>query len=414
MLNQTPIQAFLHAQPAREYTLPPITPDSSFEDLLARQNYLQASGIMDRLDAETAESCTRLLIHDGPHVIKGAAKGAVKAFNPVNLAHGACVMAKQTSAAAGFILLQAARLETAQELAATQPEQAQVILEQYNAANAAVVEGAIQIGHEFAAHMSTMSREERIEFIAETLAEVALTKSSTKFWLAATGKALNAAGKGVRKIAQVVEEVNPAKPKAIAATPEGIMLDAAEVLETEANPIAEVAKLQEGAAVEGKAATQGMQAAEDAPKVTEPSQVHEVPAAEGMQEHNPLDRRNMTPEQLEAEAARKAQGKAIRDRGKVFENQLQERFGGHGSFKVDGREFDGAFENIWYEAKSGRYWDVLTSSPAKLESFKSAMGQRLNIAKQHGAQLKLFSNSPIPEFIKDWLTKKGIEFLEIL
>jgi len=42
------------------------------------------------------------------------------------------------------------------------------------------------------------------------------------------------------------------------------------------------------------------------------------------------------------------------------------------------------------------------------------MGQRLNIAKQHGAQLKLFSNSPIPEFIKDWLTKKGIEFLEIL
>jgi hypothetical protein len=280
MLNQTPLQEFLHAQPAREYTLPPITPDSSFEDLLARQNYLQASGIMDRLDAETAESCTRLLIHDGPHVIKGAAKGAVKAFNPVNLAHGACVMAKQTSAAAGFILLQAARLETAQELAATQPEQAQVILEQYNAANAAVVEGAIQIGHEFAAHMSTMSREERIEFIAETLAEVALTKSSTKFWLAATGKALNAAGKGVRKIAQVVEEVNPAKPKAIAATPEGIMLDAAEVLETEANPIAKVAKLQEGPAVEGRAAAQGVQAAEDAPKVTEPGQVHEVPAIE--------------------------------------------------------------------------------------------------------------------------------------
>jgi hypothetical protein len=278
MLNQTPLQELLHAQPAREYTLPPITPDSSFEDLLARQNYLQASGIMDRLDAETAESCTRLLIHDGPHVIKGAAKGAVKAFNPVNLAHGACVMAKQTSAAAGFILLQAARLETAQELAATQPEQAQVILEQYNAANAAVVEGAIQIGHEFAAHMSTMSREERIEFIAETLAEVALTKSSTKFWLAATGKALNAAGKGVRKIAQVVEAEAVGKPKAIAATPEGLLLDAAEVLETEANPITEVAKLQEGAAA------QGVQAAEDAPKVTEPGQVHEVPAAEGVAE----------------------------------------------------------------------------------------------------------------------------------
>jgi hypothetical protein len=73
---------------------------------------------------------------------------------------------------------------------------------------------------------------------------------------------LNAAGKGVRKIAQVVEAQG--KPKAIAATPEGIMLDVAEVVETEANPLAEVAKLQEGPAVEGKAAAQGARAAEDA------------------------------------------------------------------------------------------------------------------------------------------------------
>jgi len=268
MLNQTPLQEFLHAQPAREYTLPPITPDASFQDLIARQNYLQASGIMDRLDGEAAAACAKLLIHDGPHVIKGTAKGAAKAFNPVNLARGAYAMAKQTSAAAGFVLLQAARLETAQELAAKHPEQAQAILEQYNAANDAVVEGAIQIGRDFAAQISTMSREERIEFISETLAEFALTKSSTKFWLAATGKALNAAGKGVRKIAQVVEAETVGKPKAIAATPEGVMLDATEVLEAEANPIAEIAKLQEGPAVEGKAAAQGVQVAEDAEALT--------------------------------------------------------------------------------------------------------------------------------------------------
>jgi hypothetical protein len=67
---------------------------------------------------------------------------------------------------------------------------------------------------------------------AETIAEFALTKSSTKFWLAATGKALNAAGKGVRKIAQVVE-AGAGKPKAVAVTPEGMMLDAAKVVETE-------------------------------------------------------------------------------------------------------------------------------------------------------------------------------------
>jgi hypothetical protein len=216
------------------------------------------------------------------------------------------------------------------------------------------------------------------------------------------------------------------------------MLDTAEVLEAEANPIAEIAKLQEGPAVEGKAAAQGVQAVEDAKaladkagaegravqemqegvqaaeKTPQIAEQGKSPAAEGVQERNPLDKHNMTSEQLEAEAARKARGQAIRDNGRLFEEQLQERFGGTGSFKVDGREFDGAFENIWYEAKSGRYWDVLTNSTEKLEDFKSAMGQRLNIAKQHGAQLKLFSNSPIPQFIKDWLTKKGIEFLEIL
>jgi len=67
------------------------------------------------------------------------------------------------------------------------------------------------------------------------------------------------------------------------------MLDTAEVLETEANPIAEIAKLQEGPAVEGKAAAQGVQVAEDAAKAesipaAEPSPVHKIPveaAAEG-------------------------------------------------------------------------------------------------------------------------------------
>jgi hypothetical protein len=48
------------------------------------------------------------------------------------------------------------------------------------------------------------------------------------------------------------------------------MLDATEVLGTEANPITEVAKLQEGAAVEGKAAAQGMQVVEETEAVAKP------------------------------------------------------------------------------------------------------------------------------------------------
>jgi hypothetical protein len=42
------------------------------------------------------------------------------------------------------------------------------------------------------------------------------------------------------------------------------------------------------------------------------------------------------------------------------------------------------------------------------------MGDRLRIAKENGASYELFSNSPIPDKIKQWLTKKGIPFTEIL
>lgn len=42
------------------------------------------------------------------------------------------------------------------------------------------------------------------------------------------------------------------------------------------------------------------------------------------------------------------------------------------------------------------------------------MGSRLKIAKDSGATYELFSNTPIPQHVKDWLTKKGIKFTEYL
>lgn len=42
------------------------------------------------------------------------------------------------------------------------------------------------------------------------------------------------------------------------------------------------------------------------------------------------------------------------------------------------------------------------------------MGDRLNIAKKNEATYELFSNTPIPDSIKAWLTKKGIPFTELL
>ncbi|GKX66999.1 hypothetical protein [Inconstantimicrobium mannanitabidum] len=79
-----------------------------------------------------------------------------------------------------------------------------------------------------------------------------------------------------------------------------------------------------------------------------------------------------------------------------------------------GHDFDGGIGNRWWEAKSGYYWNMIIDSPKKLELFKSSMGARLRIAKDSEATYELFSNSPIPQAIKDWLTKKGIPYTELL
>lgn len=100
--------------------------------------------------------------------------------------------------------------------------------------------------------------------------------------------------------------------------------------------------------------------------------------------------------------------------GTKFEDYLVEIFGGTGSFKAGPREFDGRLGNKWWEAKSGNYWKLILDNPKDMSKFKSLMPQRLQIAREQGATFELFSNTPIPESIKEWLTKKGIPFTEIL
>ncbi|MCD0217697.1 hypothetical protein LN386_27435, partial [Enterobacter hormaechei subsp. steigerwaltii] len=81
--------------------------------------------------------------------------------------------------------------------------------------------------------------------------------------------------------------------------------------------------------------------------------------------------------------------------GKEFEDWLVKFHGGNGSFKMGGREFDGAITiNRWYEAKSGNFWRDHTSTPQKFEKFKSDMGHRLKIATENGATYELHSNTP--------------------
>ena len=137
-----------------------------------------------------------------------------------------------------------------------------------------------------------------------------------------------------------------------------------------------------------------------------------VPAKESL----PLDRRQWTQEQIDADAARKVQGRAINERGQAFEDQLQKQFGGRGRFTAksptESREFDGAVGNIWYEAKSGEFWNKLLESPKKLDDFKADMGRGLKVANANGASYEMYSNTPIPQIIKEWLTRKGIKYTE--
>ena|GEM_PF-3400893 len=117
------------------------------------------------------------------------------------------------------------------------------------------------------------------------------------------------------------------------------------------------------------------------------------------------------------DAAKKGTLNAAQQRGAEFEEFLVKKLGGKGSFKVTSktagtREFDGAVGNVWYEAKSGQYWDMLLSNPKKMGRFKEDMGRGLKIAKENGASYAVHSNVPIPQNIKDWLIKNNIPFTE--
>ncbi|WP_261821318.1 hemagglutinin repeat-containing protein, partial [Pragia fontium] len=102
--------------------------------------------------------------------------------------------------------------------------------------------------------------------------------------------------------------------------------------------------------------------------------------------------------------------------GTDFEDYLHNQLGGKGSFNSKGREFDGAYgpsNSIWYEAKSGRYWESQTQPDSKgFEKFKSDVGSHVKIARENGASFEVHSNTPIPQHVKTWLDSKGIPYKE--
>jgi len=104
-------------------------------------------------------------------------------------------------------------------------------------------------------------------------------------------------------------------------------------------------------------------------------------------------------------------------RGKDYEDFLSKNLkGGTKGFSSGGRDFDGSYldRKIWYEAKSGNYWRDQTGTVEGFNKFKSDMGDRLRIAKENGVEYQLFSNSKIPDKVKQFLDKKGIKYFETL
>ncbi|SHL19778.1 hypothetical protein [Actinacidiphila paucisporea] len=107
-------------------------------------------------------------------------------------------------------------------------------------------------------------------------------------------------------------------------------------------------------------------------------------------------------------------GRGAQRRGKEYEDHLHEKLDGEGNFKEGGREFDGTLREgdreSWYEAKSGRYWELAERDPKVLAKFKSSLGDARRIAQANGKNFLLISENDIPQSIIEWLTKKGFSW----
>ncbi|MFF7413826.1 WXG100-like domain-containing protein [Streptomyces lydicus] len=115
------------------------------------------------------------------------------------------------------------------------------------------------------------------------------------------------------------------------------------------------------------------------------------------------------------EPAEESGGHGARKRGQDYEDHLEEKLGGEGSFKSGKREFDGKFtdesgQEAWYEAKSGQYWEKVNSDEREMLRFKSKLMESRKIAAENGKDFYVISERPIPENILQWLAKKGVPY----
>lgn len=109
-----------------------------------------------------------------------------------------------------------------------------------------------------------------------------------------------------------------------------------------------------------------------------------------------------------------SKGRLAERYGRAYEDHLVTQLRGVGSFKEGGREFDGAYINeltgrgVWYEAKSGDFWENILKNPKRLDKFYSTEGQKFGLAKSKGIDYEIITEKAIPAPVTNWLAKKGI------
>ncbi|MFJ5029498.1 RHS repeat domain-containing protein [Streptomyces sp. NPDC088560] len=120
-----------------------------------------------------------------------------------------------------------------------------------------------------------------------------------------------------------------------------------------------------------------------------------------------------------------SKGRLAQESGDSYELELMRKLGGEPGpngkpgFQVGGRDFDGKYmlpdgsREMWYEAKSGAYWDRANSNDRVMNKFKSNLGSQKRIASENGAEFMVISENNIPANIREFLDKKEVPYAVI-
>jgi RHS repeat-associated protein len=97
-------------------------------------------------------------------------------------------------------------------------------------------------------------------------------------------------------------------------------------------------------------------------------------------------------------------------KGTAYEEWVQKLPGSEGNFRLPGAEYDNKIGNLLMEAKSFD-WKNITAQSGKFTDFQNQVGRAYSIATQNGYQYVVRLLNKPPQFVLDWLEKKGYDYI---